>query len=406
MDSGAVTMALVAQRITQKLMEDYAEYLNHWWKLRPDNDVSFPMSLSHFAQHSQKLASAGFVPAPRLVGIEPNPGPGPRGALAALSAGMAALGSAVARTHKKKKTTKRKLPAKLNGPRKRARGERYPTTSSQNTDTGNVAVAGATSLTTMRPNRFGSLLPSIIVPFDCLAILLATNASSVLGFSVNTTSNSISFDLNPTQATGGGLPFGVAISQLATCYDRFRVRKLRVHYNPLCSTTTASGALLAYSPDPWITGGTYTPYTVGSLADNTPFAFWEPKDLEIRNLDKTWKYCYESVTNTAAESRQDCAGSLIVAPIGTMTASTIFGSFQFSGEIEFTGLGANNFLDLEDLSAFHKLLRARANRTYSDSSSSSSSSTSASSSSSLANIHEEYTLVLAKNNAAPRTSLP
>lgn len=294
--------------------------------------VSSSMDSSFFQLRDARVK---FPPAPRLVGIEPNPGPPKRGlgikseivkgiaeAGAFLGAQAAsAVQSRISPTKKKKKKTTESVstPSSYRG-------------AMVNISTGvrrQTRIGGPFSNSTFR------------IPFKTTNIQLQASAGalSLCLSNVGVSASVGSCDLTPAAnaVASQGFLFGYALNNVSKAFDQWRfVGNIRVCYNPSVSTSTDGSFVLGYVRDPWVTGAlSYA--DVSSCKDNMPASYWEPTEMVVSQTNQDWMYTY-STGATESSQRLCYAGSLLAFPIGNLTASKVYGTITLEGVLEFRGL--------------------------------------------------------------------
>jgi len=235
----------------------------------------------------------------------------------------------LSKTVKKSKTKKKK-----NG--KSSFLAAAPSTLAGTTKSPSVNVAGvAIGVNSVRrvPNY---KLPPFTIQVNQLSQPISTTSTGLAVFGYPS-SSIYAFDFNPQNApTSGYYAFGKMVYNVSDSFFTFKVNKLRVVYNPACSTTTPGMFCIGYSRDPFTNAGAApSVIVIGSLSDNMPFAPWEMASMDITNLDTREKYVTQG-TNASDPSSQrlDAAGSLLISSYNT-GASLYAGLITFIGSITF-----------------------------------------------------------------------
>jgi hypothetical protein len=196
---------------------------------------------------------ANTPPAPRLVGIEPNPGPkaGPLASAVRGARGVAKLAAAIGRM-----ATQPKPLAPMKKKKKGHRQPRAPRASSStvSSTSNQLSRAAPVNLGTINRNKFRSArqainftVASMTIRTDSLSIPYIVAPTSAPG-----TLSDRSFELNPitTGSANQSFPFGPQIAQIAPAYDRFRFTKLSLQFETVTPTNIPGNLAFAYVQDP------------------------------------------------------------------------------------------------------------------------------------------------------------
>jgi hypothetical protein len=130
----------------------------------------------------------------------------------------------------------------------------------------------------------------------------------------NTTENII---LNPNFIDASG-----RLSEQASLYSRFVIRKVKFSYIPMCPTSSQAGWVLGLSTDP-TTISEFTPsfITVSSLKPSVSMPFWKEGDLDFKYNGST---CYfTDVPDVVTDPRLYAQGTLIGFVFGSPPATTL-----------------------------------------------------------------------------------
>lgn len=285
------------------------------------------------------------VPAPRLVCVETNPGPGPRrsvrlpGALRSdsIAAGLAAIGTAAGMAAGVPRSRTKAKKKKSVAPQPRRRGARVGNQPMDLMDTRSIAAPVVVGFRSSRVSQNHTTL----APFRTTPFYAASNAGGVLNIVSMATGNAqqcFALDVNDTDHA-----FGPAISQLALAYDRWRLVRLRITYRPMCTTNMPGGLVFGYSGDGRYPDGN-SPFTtvaqILGLSTSVMVSPWVTSEFPslVGELDNGWKYVTDATTQGGAEFVQQHAGVIVCGSIAALSASVNFGMLELSGEIEFSGL--------------------------------------------------------------------
>jgi len=273
------------------------------------------------------------VPAPRLVGVELNPGPrGSRRGLGALrtdstAAALAGLGgslaSLVSRTKKKKKSSKV------------AR------------NTLSMPVAQENHRRVVAPVSRGLAIRSSGSRGYCRQRVHSTTMSvgttaggiiNMVSLATGTATQTFALDVNDPDNILG---YGVSVISLG--FIRWRIcSDLVITYHPTCATTSSGAIALGYMPDSRYADAAAVTSVAGVLGlDNSAlFSPWASAVIRVplKDVDSAWKYRLDATTAGAAEMSLQHAGLLLINSLSTMTASTTFGALSVAFDIEFADL--------------------------------------------------------------------
>jgi len=278
-----------------------------------------------------------------LVGVELNPGPpkrvlGDKGPLGNL---IGELGSLVSPPSMKRGQAKKKK-KNTSAPVRSVGGVM------------NSAPLGSTNVVSA-PTRAGTLTVQraagshvVRVPFNSISNtqLIFITGNTRVGFST-TAANTVSvqtYDLRPGINRDGytalDYPFGVGIARIATCYTKYRVKRLRVTFVSTSPTSFSGSILLGANSDPQ-ENSVPTPQNVADSQVSITTPAWQPCEMRLDSLldPNLWYFTeYDGSGNTVSSQRQQCPLQLSVSSIGTSTATAVYGYLRFDGEIEFTGI--------------------------------------------------------------------
>jgi len=287
-------------------------------------------------------------PSPRLVGIEPNPGPGPsrsikkavRGDIKSMISQVGYdLGSAIARTKKKKKTTKKKASSGLVMESKFLSA---PVSSS-------VALRASGS----RTNIFSVPLSTVLCQVYS-DVAGAIRFSSVGMVPVNSNGNPI-VGISPFQSVFSAIypiSFGPQINRLSQSFSRYRIRpgSCKLSYRSSVTTATNGNLAIALLPSDFplsASAPTYLAAVSSECAISCPV--WAAQvDFPAKNVESVlnggngglWKYCDFDGTVTQPQTRQDLMCMLTANGVST-GVSTIYGVIYADLVLEFQHLQDN-----------------------------------------------------------------
>lgn len=289
-------------------------------------DLAAPLArVSNMARYFQarQLVSLNDVPAPRLVGIEPNPGP-PSAAMKQLTAAAAALGSAMATKKKKKNKNKNKN-------KNRVGRLQAPVTTVAELDTPPAPVSQVQRI------RLTNRTHNFFAPFDVVTLSIVSNASSQLIFNAMPSQGIVNLD--PTITLNGSALFGVPLQQLALNYRQYRFLRLEIEYEPVVSTATAGALTMVYVADGGLSQEVIPSIAAVNQCDGaimTPV--WSRAKVPMFNLERNWLFTKSAAAETTTSDRIEDAGSLVVSSASAAPVNTTVGFVRFRGMIEFKDL--------------------------------------------------------------------
>jgi len=284
-------------------------------------------------------AVSATPPAARLVGIETNPGPPPNSSspAAAIAAFGAALGSAIAKTKKKKTSGKKAGVAKS---RKRS---------------ANLTIGAGSFKSTPAPVGMGfSLLPrqSTHTPFIVrgrgLMGQVKTNGSGVVYFTNRDGAGAVAvFNMDPCGVgtnQNDWLAFPTTITKISECFVKYRLRKLVLHYIPYCPTTSSGCINIGCMKE--VVVSTYVPTTdaVSTFPASMSTSVYTGCSLDLlmdQGLSREWRFLDSTPESLEAGERQESVGSVMIQAQGVGT-NVAFGSCYIDYEIEYDGLAVQN----------------------------------------------------------------
>lgn len=178
--------------------------------------------------------------------------------------------------------------------------------------------------------------------FSVASMPVCTSPSGVLSFG-GTTSTFANLSLDPTlpitgTGSSGTYVFGYGIATLGNFYREYRIIKLRCRY--LAQVQPVAGSIcIAYSPDGAITTTSASSYSlVSSTNGNVTFPVWQNAELPLINLQKQWLYTADGATQS--DNRMGNIGTILAQWLNQPASSQVLGVLEFSGVIEFRGLGS------------------------------------------------------------------
>jgi hypothetical protein len=281
-------------------------------------------------------------PAPRLVGVEPNPGPPKqrtKGAKSSTTTALATFGQLLGSGGLKA----------LMPPRMKSR--RAP-----------KRQAAAASSMSLAPSAISFNQRYFHGP-DTHTVRFFTNALRIgassdyagayftrsdLGAGPGSDNIIVSLTNGPAANDFSGLIFGNNVSEQARLYVRWRIKRLRMFFVPNTPTSRAGRIALACDPD--AAGYQDGPNAALSAAyiqqyrDNMSGSVWSAFEVPCTSLyeDKRWFYTadYQNEGNPDdAELRNYAPGAIAVSQLGlTLGAPVLEGSVAFEGEVEFRNL--------------------------------------------------------------------
>jgi len=198
---------------------------------------------------------------------------------------------------------------------------------------------------------------SFVVPFNSDAVFLTTPPSQPsLRFNSSDTAQAFQgaaicihpiFPLATSTTTTPWKILGPQAYALATICTKWRIKSLYARYSSSSAATTVGHIALAYRPDCY-TGmntadQTYqrVSSTLGAV-DGPLYGTGSPIVLRPNNLDTSWKYISKSSSTSSSDMRLASAGCLIVSSFGLASNA----SFACFGCLEIGGV--LEFSDLED----------------------------------------------------------
>jgi len=281
-------------------------------------------------------------PSPRLVGIEPNPGPKMPGLAAAVTGAVRAatqaanlassVAKAVAPAKKKKKSKRNRVaPGSLTSKFSDSSINRRATAAPPP-----IRDIGGTS----------NFRDHITVTFDntSMPLYVSSGATSPFYFGTGGTSN-WGFGLDPNQTYGGYSPFGKAIANLSNSYRMWRIVSLRARFESARPTTESGVTIIAYTPDGGVdvTVSPTGPDTVASNKGSILVQTGQSTDIPVYDLNKDWLYVSDASAGGAANNRQAHAGAFINYAVNVASGTGILlGYMRLSGTIQFAGLGSTS----------------------------------------------------------------
>jgi hypothetical protein len=157
-----------------------------------------------------------------------------------------------------------------------------------------------------------------------------------IGNNISAGSNRI--DLSPNWG-GVGINniFGVAVSNIAKSFARFRLDSLRWKYIPMVSTTTPGVVGFGYIPDAGLNSTSPDFYTVTSMSENVTTSAWQTAELPMRGLLHNRGYTHISGTDPSSE-RMDSSGTVFIGGLG-LPPNLSVGYIHVEGVISFDGIG-------------------------------------------------------------------
>jgi hypothetical protein len=306
------------------------------------------------ASKLDSFESGGFPvlytpPAPRLVGIEPNPGPGPATVIAASQIGSAMMDLLKGKSGKKVKiaTTKKKKPSI----KKRSTSSRSSTMMSMGQSETRVSVPAHVGIRSYSQNSVGSFH----VPFNVVLLQIQTNATSPFSPYFGVVGNgplvagAAGVSLSPFITSGPTtVPtcFPLMMQRLAASFARYRVKpgSLRLSFRGAQGSSIPGIVAISAGPPDYPLGTTIAFQTVAGSECAITTPVWvadcpmDPKRLnDVIDSGDDWRYTDFDGTVTQPEIRQDAFLNLYVAGFGTVS-STIYGYIVCSGVFEFKHL--------------------------------------------------------------------
>lgn len=290
-------------------------------------------------------------PAPRLVGIEPNPGPNHLGQPNAVQKTLSKLGVELGKRAAEPKENKNQKNKNKNQNRKPA--SRRPSTAAR------VAKAfSTTKQTTSSPApvsqidvvRSNTKTSTLRIPFrnasESIYITSNPNATPYLS-TVGSTQGGLSYlDLHPivNQSANQNAMFGTSIATAARAFTYYRIRNLTFRFRSCVPTSTSGELSIGYTSDP-ANPVIPTWKSVQSMQHNVSGPLYAGADTMTLRIPDMNKWCYTDQSSNSSDSgsfsaqRLDYWGELALASFGTTyTASTTVGVLEISGIIEFREL--------------------------------------------------------------------
>jgi hypothetical protein len=294
-------------------------------------------------------------PAPRLVGIELNPGPKPSNVmslvkffqqLGSLKGGLKQLlpppsrlskggnNSGTKTKHRRRKRKKQSVPSL----------EAYVPFSKSTYASAPVAVATIT--------RSISGPTHTSQPFRVLSSQVWWNGTNFFFTQDSGAHMYAGLQCSPVYTPAGfsNGPFARALQQIASGYVRFRCTKLIIEYRPAVSSSVPGNVVLGFTTDAYASNAGNLGSTIGTLTNSMSAAVWQPFDLPVKTTDLTsqgddgWCYNYANVAS-ASEEREDAFGALLIgSTISTTLSSGTLADIYISGIMEFKELGLESTL--------------------------------------------------------------
>lgn len=289
------------------------------------------------------------TPAPRLVGIEPNPGPQKKNPLS-----VAAIATAVAAALKNMPQPKKKK--KKNGrPQNGARGHMDLGSSSSV-----VSAPAARQVISRGPRQ-----TNLSVPFKTTNLSLNQQGVTTFLYWVNLTTaatyisgtSRAAFPLALFfQKDGLDVLLGMgsqAVKSLFQAFARYKVRNLKIHYEPVRPTSEPGSVAFCFTSAPCATSSTSSGYSaVASASQSMRGPVWQSLTLAVPdryvNPDQVWKICDCDLTGSIVADDQltdTTFGTIVAAASGTtaFAGDTSLGNFTFEGVFDLQEL-ANHAL--------------------------------------------------------------
>lgn len=286
----------------------------------------------------------GESPAPRLVGVETNPGPPRSGLAPTIGEAAAMLGVAAAKASRKTKRGKAKKKKKTSKiPPSLGRGPRAPTSTSSTSVFGTGIGTVERFLPNIdRPNRVSNYAFSVgfFTDADGNPVINTNNGASISNI------------MNVNAATSGSTAYNSAffppqVRTEAQNYAQYRVTKLVAEFLPVTTTNAATTILYAVSPETYTTGTTPIPaVAIRNIRAHAGFPIWEPK-VENRRLNmlgpgglsKDWRYIDFTPNAAEAQQREEAVGAFVWSYLGAPVTNGYFGDLYIYYEVEFRGPG-------------------------------------------------------------------
>lgn len=283
------------------------------------------------------------VPAPRLVGIELNPGPPRRLKSDLLVENVAnagkTLGTLLAGLAKKKKL-KSKVKALL-----------APRRVIKSLDSTSSAVVRAPAMIGTQHRTSTVKHSPFVVSGNCHGGYFGLGNTGVQVLSnidgVQSPINAANID-----PVGGGavqtnfMTFSRSVQAIAGSFTRYRFKKLLLNYVPVVSTFSDGMIAIAVSPEVVVAGTAITSGTVFGLQLKVTSPVWAPITIDTLangGLRKDWLFVDTTTTTLDASQRQETPGSFCFSLSGVENPVTFknMGMIFWDYEIEFDGIAAN-----------------------------------------------------------------
>jgi hypothetical protein len=267
----------------------------------------------------------------RLVGVELNPGPKPRGLSKAI--GLAGIAIAKMASRRKRKGAK---------PRRGAGRLRNSTSATSISAPSSMGVVG----------RGQSSSKPFSVPFSSSLLQVMTSTTgpylSRVGLAVATTFNSANVGLTPYQSADNNLIpwcFPPVINNLALSFSQYRIKPgtARMFYRGAVPTSTAGALAISVetADQPFLSTPQFTVVSSNECAITTPcwaasveFDRSRLHSILYTDNDSGWKYTNAQGVISDPESRQVFLANMSCAGFGLPT-NTILGTIFLEGELEF-----------------------------------------------------------------------
>ena len=128
---------------------------------------------------------------------------------------------------------------------------------------------------------------------------------------------------------------GSRFQAFAALYEKYRVRRLRFHYQPACPTSTAGQVVMAWDndpADPAAGAGDPGVRQLLSYRNNVVFSVFEPASLSVTFDDSVANY----YTSPGTEPRLSSPGTMQLAAVAAVPNATTLGSVWIEYEVEFS----------------------------------------------------------------------
>jgi len=320
-----------------------------------DHTSTFPQFcwdlFGHVHDASLDLFVRKFAPAPRLVCIEPNPGP----ILPILGGIAGALGSSVLSTIKKKarKGVSKAILAKAATAIVVAAATKKKSVRTRVKAPGGLAVVSVSAPVSTGIVHHGNhkILKdhTITIPINAGSLGVYNDGSGNPFFKLigsSATTGFFSVDLTPFNSAGMSLTdvFGPEHSRLSSLFAMWKLNSLEMVFESALPTSQPGIIQFAYSADPYIfTGTTITPFAWSSGMQQRfsgPVYYTKESRFRIRPSG-TWKYMLMASPTDDADQRLCNDGTLIVTGAGiTGAANAFLGVVHFNGSITYKELSA------------------------------------------------------------------